>query len=274
MHALLFSSLVACVITGEKGGNTNDNSVTDPQNADSDGDGLLDADELELGTDPQKADTDGDGLNDPDEIAAGSNPNFFYSHPIAEGGYLMGACPVVPDEANAGPTGKGGFDYGGEHYEWDAYQKGDVMANWGGVDHFDQEISFYNFCGNYTLVTVSAMWCGPCQQMASTAFDEQEEVRKTVPNFQTIDLLWQNLAGDDVPSSRDLSKWEGQFGLTGIPVVAPGDVQDPALNALDVDGYIPTTILLSPTMEVISMDESVSSAAALTTAIARWEKSN
>ncbi|HYG25079.1 MAG TPA: FG-GAP-like repeat-containing protein [Verrucomicrobiae bacterium] len=41
---------------------------------DSDGDGLSDADEAQLGTDSQAADTDGDGLNDLDELLAGLSP--------------------------------------------------------------------------------------------------------------------------------------------------------------------------------------------------------
>ncbi|MFA5129714.1 MAG: hypothetical protein WC477_02200 [Patescibacteria group bacterium] len=38
------------------------------QTIDSDGDGLSDADEVQLGTDPHSADTDGDGLSDGDEV--------------------------------------------------------------------------------------------------------------------------------------------------------------------------------------------------------------
>ena len=44
-------------------------------NADDDGDGLSNGQELTLGTDPTKKDTDGDGVNDPVEIADGTNPN-------------------------------------------------------------------------------------------------------------------------------------------------------------------------------------------------------
>ena len=41
---------------------------------DSDGDGLSDAEEAELGTNPDAADTDGDGLSDSVEVALGTNP--------------------------------------------------------------------------------------------------------------------------------------------------------------------------------------------------------
>ena len=41
---------------------------------DSDGDGLSDDKEKELGTDPNKADTDGDGINDGDEVSGAKNP--------------------------------------------------------------------------------------------------------------------------------------------------------------------------------------------------------
>ncbi|MEM7247514.1 MAG: choice-of-anchor V domain-containing protein [Acidobacteriota bacterium] len=42
---------------------------------DTDMDGLLDSEELALGTDPADADSDDDGLNDGDEVALGTNPN-------------------------------------------------------------------------------------------------------------------------------------------------------------------------------------------------------
>lgn len=54
---------------------------TDPQNADSDSDGITDGDELELGTDPNESDTDGDGTSDGDELAAGTDPNDASSRP-------------------------------------------------------------------------------------------------------------------------------------------------------------------------------------------------
>ena len=48
---------------------------TDPNNPDTDGDGLVDVDEFNLyGTNGAVFDTDGDGVGDGDEVAAGTNP--------------------------------------------------------------------------------------------------------------------------------------------------------------------------------------------------------
>jgi len=47
---------------------------TDPSNQDSDKDGLTDGEEAEAGTDPNNKDTDGDGISDSDEIDHGSDP--------------------------------------------------------------------------------------------------------------------------------------------------------------------------------------------------------
>jgi putative cell wall-binding protein len=47
---------------------------SDPEDADSDDDGLADGEEVDLGSDPTDADSDGDGLSDGDEVGRGSDP--------------------------------------------------------------------------------------------------------------------------------------------------------------------------------------------------------
>ena len=47
---------------------------TDPSNSDTDGDGLSDSAEIQLGTNPGNIDTDGDGVSDGDEVFLGMNP--------------------------------------------------------------------------------------------------------------------------------------------------------------------------------------------------------
>jgi hypothetical protein len=63
----------------------------DCSDVDSDGDGLTDAEELELGTDPEVADTDGDGLSDGVEVAG-------------PGLCVDGTNPLVPDSDGDGLT--------------------------------------------------------------------------------------------------------------------------------------------------------------------------
>ena len=47
---------------------------TDPDVADTDGDGIADGEEVERGIDPLNIDSDGDGYSDGDEVAEGSDP--------------------------------------------------------------------------------------------------------------------------------------------------------------------------------------------------------
>jgi hypothetical protein len=56
---------------------------TDPNDPDSDDDGLTDGDEVhQHGTDPKNADTDGDGFSDKDEVDGGSDPKDGQSTPV------------------------------------------------------------------------------------------------------------------------------------------------------------------------------------------------
>ena len=62
---------------------------TDPLDEDTDGDGLTDADEVERGTDPLDEDTDGDGYSDFDEVADGSSPTDANDAPVPGSNILL-----------------------------------------------------------------------------------------------------------------------------------------------------------------------------------------
>ncbi|MDZ7692511.1 MAG: OmpA family protein [Balneolaceae bacterium] len=66
INLLLVSILLAGGVTLQYGCGSSEPTVQEP--VDTDGDGLTDAEEAELGTDPNNADTDGDGLTDGDEV--------------------------------------------------------------------------------------------------------------------------------------------------------------------------------------------------------------
>lgn len=64
---------------------------TDPNTADSDGDGLEDGEEVnEYETDPTNPDSDGDGLSDGQEIQMGTDPNEVTPVPAASAAFLAG----------------------------------------------------------------------------------------------------------------------------------------------------------------------------------------
>ncbi len=83
---------------------------TDPTNPDSDEDGLSDGNELIIGTDPNDADTDEDGLSDGDEVSQGTDP----SNPDTDGDGVSDS-----DEITNGtdPTDDGVEDTG-DFWDW------------------------------------------------------------------------------------------------------------------------------------------------------------
>lgn len=246
MHLFTFLPLLACApATLDDSAPAED--VLDPA-GDEDSDGLTNEEEEELGTDYDEEDSDDDGFDDGDEVDDGTNPNWEWSHVFDEGDYLIGNCPEQPDEDNAGPTGVG--QYNGS--EWDAYQEGDVMHNLalGGSDMFGQDVPVYTFCGNYTVVTESAEWCGPCQDLAAEMASDTETIRKKYPNFTFYEYLYQDQRGGD-PSKKVLERWSETYGLAGIPVVAPEDNTSDETNWINASGGIPATLVLAPDMTVI-----------------------
>ena len=89
---------------------------------DTDGDGLSDEEEGELGTDPNDPDTDGDGVNDYDEV-------------------LWGINPLNPDTDGDGLNDTEGSEYGTEPslFDTDGDGFGDGEEVWSGTDPNDPE---------------------------------------------------------------------------------------------------------------------------------------
>ncbi len=70
---------------------------------DADHDGLLSDEEAAHGTDPNVADTDGDGHSDGDEVSAGFDPTDLDDHPYL-GGYDINRCDTTPTPSGSGGT--------------------------------------------------------------------------------------------------------------------------------------------------------------------------
>jgi hypothetical protein len=105
---------------------------------DSDGDGLTDAEEAELGTDPFATDSDGDEFSDQEEVASGTDPLQFHDHPYY-GGWPKDAC--AEDIVASG-----------------THQVGDVAEDFLLLDQFGkaEKVRLYDFCDQTVLLVSSA----------------------------------------------------------------------------------------------------------------------
>ncbi|MGB0640711.1 MAG: hypothetical protein ACPGTU_15335 [Myxococcota bacterium] len=106
------------------------------ETSDSDGDGITECDELELGTDPNNADTDGDGFADAEEVLCVSDP-------------------TDPDEQC--------YACGWEHrdpgnLESTGSDVGDVMDNVSLVDQCGEMVDLWDFYGEYHVLYLTAAW--------------------------------------------------------------------------------------------------------------------
>ena len=70
---------------------TGETEDTEDPYKDTDGDGLTDTEEAELGTDPELSDTDGDGFDDADEVDGNTDPTDADDHPYM-GGWNIDDC--------------------------------------------------------------------------------------------------------------------------------------------------------------------------------------
>lgn len=150
---------------GSKDGNGDENGGTDPVDADSDGDGLLDSEEATTGTDPAVADTDGDGLSDGDEVETGTDPlatdsdGDTYSDfdemtegtdPMdAESRIYTGYWPYNPDKDSVEDPG------------WDTRAaEGNAFPHFIGVDQYGEEVDIYDYAmqGRPVVIDLSAEW--------------------------------------------------------------------------------------------------------------------
>lgn len=105
---------------------------------DSDGDGLTDIEEEQLGTDPFQTDSDGDEFDDGEEVAQGTDPNQFLDHPYY-GGWPKDGC--ADDIVGSG-----------------VYQVGEVAEDFELLDQFGkaERVRLYDFCDHTVLLVSSA----------------------------------------------------------------------------------------------------------------------
>jgi thiol-disulfide isomerase/thioredoxin len=242
LAALLPLALAGCNSDKDEDGLTKAEELeigTDPELADSDGDGLSDGDEhLIHGTDPLEMDSDGDGFDDGAEIDFGSDALEWLSYPWGEG------VTQWPDNServllSAGAPG---------------WNMDNLPGNFEFIDQYGNPGSFHQFYGHVILVDFSAGWCGPCRTVAAKAqgvYEEHADKGFLIFHMMTDD----NSGGGGVTDDTFLAAWADQYGIT-FPVVK--DSSNAAFNAVAktplYQGGIPFMVLLDQQMLVVQAE--------------------
>jgi thiol-disulfide isomerase/thioredoxin len=202
---------------------------------DTDGDGLKDVREAELGTDPMARDTDSDGFHDGMEVNRGADPLDPYIWP-----YRSEEWPGFADEAEA------------DGVDGDTYGIGDVMPDLRGTDQFGTSgVRLYDFYGHVILLDLSAGWCPPCRALAEEAQAFWEQHREQ--GFIIIHLMQDDTTADGIMEDGYQAVWADDFGLE-FPVLRERmDLTSPGLAEAGIyEGYIPFTALIGRDMTLRS----------------------
>ena len=104
---------------------------------DSDGDGLTNADEAELGTDPENTDSDGDGHDDGVEVSENTDPADANDHPYA-GGWAIDAC-----RDDIVSTGN---------------EEGEIAEDFSLPDQHGEQVRLHDFCDRTVYLVSAAFW--------------------------------------------------------------------------------------------------------------------
>lgn len=221
---------------------------------DTDGDGLLDTEEEDLGTDPELADSDGDGLDD------GAEVDDHGTDPLATDSDGDGYPDGAEVEHETDPTDdedgiyEGGWPWNTGKDDWDApdlddtADEGDRVGHLVGFDQFGDEVDIYDF-GNQgvpIILDVSAQWCPPCQAVAgwlaweSDPYDLEDtyaDLRAVVNEglIRWVTVMEQNNQGG-APSQETAEQWDDDYPNENIPVLADSE-PDQVLIHLEQMGY-------------------------------------
>lgn len=134
---LLAAVLMSCSTKeADSGAASEGGASTCDDGADGDADGINDCEEVDLGTDPSVSDSDGDGMSDGDEIDCDSDP--------------LDALDVCY-ECGWPKNDPGSLESTGA-------QEGDVIANLVMVDQCGEDVSIWDFYGEYHIIYKTAAW--------------------------------------------------------------------------------------------------------------------
>lgn len=211
---------------------------------DSDGDGLTDAQEADLGSDPNSADSDGDGLEDATEKKMGTDLNAADSDGDSY-------TDFQEDMAGTDPTDSESVIYAGlwpYNVDKDQIVEGDPQERRITVgkstvphfilqDQFGEQVDVYDFAnqGKPMILDLSGAWCYWCNEAAKLVGGDEssalwgygfDDLHEAVSNGDIYWLTVLDAASSNYnapPTERTISSWYSTYPEPEIPILMDAD---------------------------------------------------
>ncbi len=113
-------------------------------------------------------------------------------------------------------------------------------------DQFGDPVDLHQFYGKTVQLSLTAMWCAPCQETAPELADVGPELQSQ--DIQVVEILLQN-SDSEPPTVADAQLWASTMGADH-PVLA-GNFGDWEAWLLEHDGNFPVLPVLGPDLTVI-----------------------
>lgn len=260
-------ALIGCTTSPDGNGKTEEAPV------DSDGDGLIDSDELAFGTDTMQLDTDGDGLSDRDEYDLGTSGTEMDSDgdgygdgdEVTEGADPTDASSLIYTGGWPYYSGKDSIDDPGMDKK---AGEGKILARFVGPDQFGEDVDIYDYAGHgkLTVIDLSGIWCYYCNEMAkwmegrrsflddyASSYPFVEALPEMVANgdVQWVTVLDSDVNGQSIEVDEQMG-WATDYENDKIAVL--GDVDMVLQGYFKVVGY-PTLMVVDENMEIVKYDK-------------------
>jgi hypothetical protein len=165
-------------------------------------------------------------------LASGCSPRNAIVSAVTGGGDCPDSVwPVAPE--------------GAEDYAGAGAAVGEKLGSWSLLDQHGCRTDWRQFLGSVTMLDVSSVWCGPCNEAAATSMEVFEAIRAENKASYLITVLVQDeFAGP--ASVADAEEWSEGYSLEYPVVVDEGEA---VRNAYGVIAF-PVFLFIAPTGEV------------------------
>jgi len=137
-------------------------------------------------------------------------------------------------------------------YEGEGGAIGELLGNWSLRDQHGCETDSRQLLGTVTMLDVSSVWCGPCNEAASTSMEVFEAVRSLHRStWLTTILVQDEFAGP--AEVRDAEEWVDSYDIEYPVVIDEGEAvrQDYGVIAF------PVFLFIAPTGEIYERTEGI-----------------